>query len=62
MLKQLIHIVGVNNQTLTEFKDEANIRFNRLERNFKLLESDMDLLHRESSDHKREINRLKQMQ
>lgn len=44
-----------------EFRDDATRRLDRLERQNKHIDADLDLLHRKVSDHEREINRLKQV-
>ncbi|WP_432776537.1 hypothetical protein AAFJ72_06765 [Brevibacillus gelatini] len=44
-----------------EFRDDAISRLERLERQDKLIEADLDLLHKKVSDHEREINRIKQV-
>ncbi|MFC8687018.1 hypothetical protein [Brevibacillus porteri] len=44
-----------------EFRDDATRRLDRLERQNKHIDADLDLLHRKVSDHEREINRLKQI-
>ncbi|BAH42649.1 MULTISPECIES: hypothetical protein [Brevibacillus] len=44
-----------------EFCDDATRRLDRLERQNKHIDADLDLLHRKVSDHEREINRLKQV-
>ncbi|WJQ83274.1 hypothetical protein [Brevibacillus brevis] len=43
------------------FRDDATQRLDRLERQNKHIDADLDLLHRKVSDHEREINRLKQV-
>ncbi|KMZ41947.1 MULTISPECIES: hypothetical protein [Bacillales] len=44
-----------------EFRDDATRRLDRLERQNKHIDADLDLMHRKVSDHEREINRLKQV-
>lgn len=44
-----------------EFRDDATQRLDRLERQNKYSEADLDLFHRKVSDQEREINRLKQV-
>ncbi|CAI8982316.1 Chromosome partition protein Smc [Brevibacillus sp. IT-7CA2] len=44
-----------------EFRDDATRRLDRLERQNKHIDADLDLLHRKVSDQEREINRLKQV-
>ncbi|MED1800871.1 hypothetical protein [Brevibacillus porteri] len=44
-----------------EFRDDATRRLDRLERQNKHTDADLNLLHRKVSDHEREINRLKQV-
>nr|WP_253901782.1 hypothetical protein [Brevibacillus sp. HB1.3] len=41
-------------------RDDAT-RLDRLERQNKHIDTDLDLMHRKVSDHEREINRLKQV-
>ncbi|MBH0332294.1 hypothetical protein ABH14_21465 [Brevibacillus brevis] len=43
------------------FRDDAAQKLDRLERQNKHIDADLDLLHRKVSDHEREINRLKQV-
>ncbi|GEB33562.1 MULTISPECIES: hypothetical protein [Brevibacillus] len=44
-----------------EFRDDATQRLERLERQDKLIEADIGLMHKKVSDHEREINRIKQV-
>ncbi|MED1916980.1 hypothetical protein [Brevibacillus sp. DP1.3A] len=44
-----------------EFRDDATRRLDRVERQNKHIDADLDLLHRKVSDHEREINRIKQV-
>ncbi|WP_409177970.1 hypothetical protein [Brevibacillus fortis] len=47
-------------EEMYEFRDDATRRLDRLERQNKHIDADLDLLHRKVSDHEREINRIKQ--
>ncbi|EJL27126.1 hypothetical protein [Brevibacillus sp. BC25] len=53
--------VYVFRDEMYEFRDDATRRLDRLERQNKNIDADLDLLHRKVSDHEREINRLKQV-
>ncbi|MFF0827501.1 hypothetical protein ACFYU8_11525 [Brevibacillus sp. NPDC003359] len=44
-----------------EFRDDTTRRLDRLERQNKHIDADLDLLHRKVSDQEREVNRLKQV-
>ena len=48
-------------EEMYEFRDDATQRLERLERQDKLIEADIDLIHKKVSDHEREINRIKQV-
>ncbi|ELK39914.1 hypothetical protein [Brevibacillus agri] len=48
-------------EEMYDFRDDAIQRLERLERQDKLIEADIDLLHKKVSDHEREINRIKQV-
>ncbi|MED1858469.1 hypothetical protein [Brevibacillus reuszeri] len=42
-----------------EFRDDTYRRLDSIDRHDKLIEADLDLLHRKANDNEREINRLK---
>ncbi|MED1782978.1 hypothetical protein P4V43_14235 [Brevibacillus fortis] len=43
------------------FRDDTTLRLDRLERQNKHIDADLDLLHRKVSDQERELNRVKQV-
>ncbi|MGN7471292.1 hypothetical protein [Brevibacillus sp. SAFN-007a] len=48
-------------EEMYDFRDDAIQRLERLERKDRLIEADVDLMHKKVSDHEREINRIKQV-
>jgi predicted RNase H-like nuclease (RuvC/YqgF family) len=46
---------------MISFREETNRRFDHVDRHLRLLESDFDLMHRRTSDHEREISRIKHL-
>ncbi|MED1723308.1 hypothetical protein [Brevibacillus parabrevis] len=48
-------------EEMYEFREDATQRLERLERQDKLIEADIGLMHKKVSDHEREINRIKQV-
>ncbi|WP_289134925.1 hypothetical protein [uncultured Brevibacillus sp.] len=73
LLHQLIHMVGESNRLLREmkeelrefkeemyeFRDDTYRRLDSIDRHDKLMEADLDLLHRKVNDNEREIHRIK---
>ncbi|AXF56244.1 hypothetical protein [Salicibibacter kimchii] len=46
---------------LTQFRTETNQRFDHMDRQFRLFDSDMEMLNKKVAEHDRDINRLKQV-
>ncbi|WP_078429888.1 hypothetical protein [Alkalihalobacterium alkalinitrilicum] len=58
MLAQLIELVTVTNQRLKHFETEAHKRFDTLESKVSRMESDTNLLFKESTETKRDIEKV----
>ncbi|WP_090399110.1 hypothetical protein [Natribacillus halophilus] len=61
-------VEGVQNEVisikteLTQFRSETNERFNHIDRQFRLFDSDTDMLNKKVAEHDKDIHRLKQAQ
>ncbi|QDI91908.1 hypothetical protein EPH95_12570 [Salicibibacter halophilus] len=54
------NVEGIKND-LSQFRSETNQNFAHVDRQFRLFDSDMEMLNKKVAEHDRDINRLKQV-
>ncbi|QQK81462.1 hypothetical protein HUG20_17120 [Salicibibacter cibi] len=61
------NVAGVQNDVtslkteINQFRSETNQRFDHMDRQLRLFDSDTDMLNKKVAEHDRDINRLKQV-